>query len=140
MINYKRMFKDGPTLDQPMKGDAGYDLRSLDYITLAPKQWTKKIRTNIAVEIPSGYVGLVKSRSGLFTNNSIYVFHGTIDSIYRGEILVALYNDTEQGYPILRGDKIAQMIITGALTENTNEVDELSTTERGSNGFGSTGR
>lgn len=123
---------------------AGYDLYA--YI---PKQSetipvgeTKKIGTGIAMEIPEGYVGLVFARSGVATKRGLRPANcvGVIDSDYRGEIMVALYNDNKEAQAIHIGDRIAQIVIVPYLSVEFNEVESLDETERGRGGFGSTGQ
>lgn len=118
--------------------DAGYDLRSpirtelrcLDSIV---------IDTGVHVQIPLGYVGMLKSKSGLNVLHDI-VGEGVIDSGYTGSIRVKLYNNGVCDYTIEAGDKISQLVILPILTPELELVDELEETDRGDKGFGSTGR
>ena len=93
------------------------------------------------MEIPEGYVGLIYARSGLATKRGLAPANkvGVIDSDYRGEIMVALYNQSELPQKIEPGERIAQLVIAPYLQGVFNEVDELSDTTRGAGGFGSTG-
>lgn len=102
---------------------------------------TKKIGTGIAIEIPEGYFGAIFARSGLATKRGLRPANcvGVIDSDYRGEIIVALHNDTEKCESVHEGDRIAQIVIMPYLDVQLNEVEELSDSERGDGGFGSTG-
>ncbi len=120
------------------EGDAGLDLYSSEDYILKQDELVK-VSTGIAMEIPYGYVGLIWDRSGLSTKNSIHRFAGVIDSTYRGEILVALFNHGKQDYEIKRGDKIAQILIQTVEHVNVLEGDNLEETVRGEKGFGSTG-
>lgn len=106
-----------------------------------PSSATVKINTGIAIEIPKGYFGAIYARSGLSIKNGLRPANcvGVIDNDYRGEIIVALHNDSSEDYIINNGDRIAQIVITPYLTIEPNEVAELSDTERGEGGFGSTG-
>lgn len=106
-----------------------------------PSSATVKINTGIAIEIPKGYFGAIYARSGLSIKNGLRPANcvGIIDSDYRGEIIVALHNDSSGDYIINNGDRIAQIVITPYLTIEPNEVTKLSDTERGEGGFGSTG-
>lgn len=120
-------------------GDAGLDLICIGYGD--NHDGVQTLRTGIAVEIPEGYVGLLYPRSsiskyGLTMCNSV----GVIDSGYRGEILVKFRILSVSGQMYLTGDKIAQLIITPIPTINPVEVTVLSESERGTGGFGSTGR
>ena len=116
---------------------AGFDLPAAEQVILAPGS-TKTIRTGWRVAIPPGWVGLVRGRSGLAFHHRIYCTEGTVDADYRGEVSVQLRND---GYTTMRieaGDRIAQLVVSPCLTLST-EVDTLDDTDRGANGFGSTG-
>ena len=122
---------------------AGADLYACmnEPVTIAPGE-TVFIHTGISVEIPTGYVGLnfarssVASKRGLAPANKV----GVIDSDYRGEILVALHNHGKTEQTVEPNERVAQLVIVPYLTANFIEADELSDTERGEGGFGSTGR
>lgn len=122
---------------------AGADLYSSikEDIVINPKE-TKFINTGIALEIPDGLVGLIYARSGLACKKGVAPANkvGVIDSDYRGEIIVALYNHSENPLIISYGDRIAQFVLTPYITANFEEADELSESVRGNGGFGSTGR
>ena len=129
----------------PVRGSqnaAGYDLYAAtnEQIVIAPHE-TKKISTGLAMEIPEGTFGAIFARSGLATKNSLRPANcvGVIDSDYRGECIVALHNDSDRDRWIMPGERIAQLIILPYLSVDFNVVEELSDTERGSGGFGSTG-
>lgn len=118
--------------------DAGYDLRSpIKTILFAGKAVV--IDTGVHVEIPEGYVGMLKSKSGLNVNHDI-VGEGVIDSGYTGSIRVKLYNHGTEIYVIEVGDKISQLVILPIATPELELVDELEETDRGGGGFGSSGR
>lgn len=97
------------------------------------------IDTGVHVEIPEGYVGFIMSKSGLNVNHGLTAT-GVIDSHYTGSICVKLYNHTSKGYRFKAGDKIAQLVILPCLLPELELVDRLEETDRGENGFGSTGR
>lgn len=97
------------------------------------------IDTGVHIEIPEGYVGFLKSKSGLNVNNGI-IGEGVIDAGYTGSIRVKLYNLSDKPHEFKRGDKIIQLVILPILTPELEEVDRLGDTERGSAGFGSTGK
>ena len=103
---------------------------------------TEFIKTGIAMEIPEGLVGLVYARSGMACKKGLAPANkvGVIDADYRGEILVALYNQSSISQIIEDGERIAQLVITPFLRADFEETDNLLETERGSGGFGSTGR
>ena len=110
-------------------------------VTLLPGE-TRPFGTGIGAEIPEGYVGLVYARSGLSCRQGLAPANkvGVIDSDYRGEITVYLYNYSPQPRTVKPGDRIAQLVITPFLHADFEEADTLSETERGEKGFGSTGR
>ena len=122
---------------------AGADLYAcLDApVEIAPGK-TAFIPTGIAMELPRGYAGLAYARSGLACKKDLAPANkvGVIDSDYRGEFMIALHNHGEQVRVIEHGERIAQLVITPVFTPGFTEVSELSDTERGSGGFGSTGK
>lgn len=126
--------------------DAGLDLRSREDKTV-PAGVSEMFDTGVHVDLPYPFigfsnmktVGLLKSKSGLNVNHNI-TSDGVIDMGYTGSIKVKLYNHGTEDYHVKRGDKISQLVILPILTPNLELVDELEETERGDNGFGSTGR
>lgn len=122
---------------------AGADLYAcLDApVTIAPGQ-TSFIPTGIAMAVPRGCAGLIYARSGLACKRGLAPANkvGVVDSDYRGEIMVALYNHGTESRTIETGERIAQMVITPVLTPVYEAVQILSDTERASGGFGSTGK
>lgn len=120
------------------KYDAGYDICSNENICV-PCKTRKLISTGLYLQIPQGFVGVIKSRSGLSVNEGIEVGAGVIDSTYRGEVKVLLYNHSFNSFPINKGDRIAQLLIIPLYDGEIKEVEELTETDRGGNGFGSTG-
>ena len=121
---------------------AGYDLYAdTDSVVEIKPHKTKKINTGIAIMIPNGYYGAIVARSGLSTKKGLRPANctGIIDSDYRGDIIVALHNDSDEVQTIEPHERIAQLVICPFLSVEFNEVDELDETERGENGFGSTG-
>lgn len=119
--------------------DAGFDIYSLDRVIIDPGKRTQ-IRTGIAMEIPSGYVGLIWDKSGLSHKHGLKTLGGVIDSGYRGEILVGIVNLSSDQYTIEQGHKVAQIIIQKKESIEIVITDVLSGTDRGENGFGSTGK
>lgn len=121
---------------------AGADLYAcLDgAVVIAPGE-TAFIPTGLAMEIPKGYAGLAYARSGLACKKDLAPANkvGVIDSDYRGEFMIALHNHGSETRIIEHGERIAQLVITPVLTPGFTEVSELSDTERGAGGFGSTG-
>ncbi len=110
-------------------------------VTIMPGQ-TAWIPTGIALELPQGCAGLIYARSGLATKRGLAPANkvGVIDSDYRGEITVVLLNHSSQPQVIENGERIAQLIVTPVLTPAFAETQELSSTDRGVGGFGSTGK
>ena len=126
------------------EGAAGLDLFAAtkeDTKIIIPPRKAEMIPTGIAISVPLGYEAQIRPRSGLAAKNGITVLNspGTIDSDYRGEILVMLINHSNKDFEILRGMRIAQMVISKIEQFNLIPVDELDTTDRGKDGFGSTG-
>lgn len=120
------------------EADAGYDIRS-PIKTILYAGEAVVIDTGVHVQIPEGYVGMLKSKSGLNVKHDI-VGEGVIDSGYTGSIRVKLYNHGTESYMIEVGYKISQLVILPIYTPSIQLVDELEDTERGDRGFGSTGR
>lgn len=120
------------------KTDAGLDLYSPVNTTIYPDD-SVCIDTGVHIEIPEGYVGDIKSKSGLMVNEDI-VTDGTVDCGYTGSIRVKLFNHGFTETRIVKGQKIAQLVIKKIITPELELVDELGTSERGDAGFGSTGR
>lgn len=120
------------------KADAGYDLRSPVDAVLYPKS-SVVIDTGVHVEIPKYMAGFLKSKSGLNVKHNI-VGEGVIDSEYTGSICVKLYNLGDKFYRINAGDKITQLVILPVYIPDVELVSALEETERGDNGFGSTGK
>lgn len=122
---------------------AGADLYAClsESVEIAPGQ-TVFIPTGLAMEIPKGYAGLAYARSGLACKKDLAPANkvGVIDSDYRGEFIIALHNHGSQTRVIEHGERIAQLVITPVFTPGFTEVSELSETERGVGGFGSTGK
>ena len=132
--------------DNPMPcykntGDAGMDICASEDARISPFNW-KLVPTGIYLEIPVGYEVQVRSRSGLALKQGITVLNspGTIDSGYRGEVGVILRNHDHRSYEVKKGDRIAQLVMAAVVTAEIEEVAELTDTERGEGGFGSTGK
>ena len=132
---------DNPLPKYARDGDAGMDICAAEDDFLAPFNW-KAISTGLFVEIPEGYEIQIRSRSGLAFKHGVAVLNspGTIDSGYRGEIKVILKNSDHHRYEIKKGERIAQMVVAPVTTATFIEVAELSDSERGAGGLGSTGK
>lgn len=122
------------------EGDAGLDLRITETVTLEPMQKCV-VGCGLAVEIPSGCVGLVFPRSGLAAKQGITLSNsvGVIDSGYRGEVCAALINQSYETVTLEAGTRVCQLVVMPYVPCELVPVDELSDTERGAGGFGSTG-
>ena len=133
-----------PSVELPQyayAGDAGLDLRSSEDVTLAPFE-RRLIATGLAIAIPEGYAGFVQPRSGLALKQGLSMVNtpGLIDAHYRGELKICAINlDPKNEIVIKRGDRIAQLVIQQVPVVQLQEVDELSETDRGAGGFGSSG-
>lgn len=119
--------------------DAGFDLFTYTPYRLGSHS-TEILKTGLAVEIPEGYCGIIKDRSSIASKSNLKTVAGVIDSSYRGEIGIVFHNDGEMPINIEKGQKIAQMLIVAVPPISVEEVTELTTTERNTNGFGSTGK
>ena len=121
---------------------AGADLYALsEHAIRIGANETAIVHTGLAAEIPEGYVGLIFARSGLATKKGLAPANkvGVIDSDYRGEIRVALHNDSKYMQSVEPYERVAQLVIMPYVCADIVEADELSDTERGEGGFGSTG-
>lgn len=125
---------------RPRTGDAGYDIHSMQVATVFPGE-TQVIETGLRLEIPGGYVGIVKDRSSI-AMRGVVTRGGVIDAAYRGPLSVVLHNASEKPYHVEPGQRVAQLILVKISTPVAEmvEPEELSETERGQDGFGSTGR
>jgi dUTP pyrophosphatase len=122
-------------------GAAGMDVMAAETLTLVPGQ-RHAVATGYAIAIPEGYEVQVRPRSGLAFKHGITCLNtpGTIDSDYRGEVKVILANLGQEPFDVIRGERIAQLVPAPVLRARFTEVKVLGDTERGSGGFGSTGR
>lgn len=140
-----RTLPHGSDLELPAyatAGAAGMDLRAAvsDNFLLLSGGWAR-VPTGIALALPNGYEGQIRPRSGLALRGGVTVLNapGTIDSDFRGEIEVMLINHGRESYEIIRGQRIAQLVIAPVNRAELQQVTDLPTTERGKSGFGSTG-
>lgn len=136
-VNIK-LLEDGIIPVYKTEGSAGADCFSRVDAVIKPHE-TKVIPLGFAVEIPNGYEMQIRPRSGLATKGKQAIF-GTIDSDYRGEVGAIIYNSSDDEFVVKKGDRIAQCLIAPVIIASFNAVDELSETERGNGGFGSTGK
>lgn len=143
VMKWKRLREGAQAPQRQTEGSAGFDLCACiqDPAVIGPGD-TGVFPTGLALEIPEGHVGLVFCRSGLGVKHGISLPNcvGVIDSDYRGELVVPLRNFGDGAYTIQPGERIAQLVIMPVLLPEIVEVEELSQTQRGQGGFGSTGR
>ncbi|MFT5179876.1 MAG: dUTP pyrophosphatase [Candidatus Paceibacteria bacterium] len=137
-VKFKKLYPEAKAPTYATDDDAGMDFYALEDTTILPME-RKLVRTGIAMEIPKGYVGLVWDKSGVSYKKGQIKTSGVLDSGYRGEINIVMINITGESYTFEKHDKVAQMLIQEKVTANLIEVDELSGSERGEGGFGSTG-
>ncbi len=138
IVKIKRLDKELELPSYITETDAGLDLRAAEDVEIKSNQ-QKTVRCGIIIEIPSGHVGFLKDRAGIVSKMKVHVVAGTIDSGYRGEVSVVLFNLGNDDILIERGMRIAQMVIMPVIKVKLQEVDTITPTKRGSKGFGSTG-
>ena len=118
--------------------DAGMDLYTR-YDEIVPARGYARFDTGVHIEIPKGYVGFLKSKSGLNVKHHL-TSEGVIDAGYTGSIVVKLYNHSDMPYHFKAGEKITQLVILPCILDTLEPVDSFEDTDRGSSGFGSTGK
>ncbi len=142
-VKIKRLNPEAVVPTYGSEYSAGADLYACEEeaVTINPGE-TRLIHTGISAEIPEGFAGLIYARSGLATKKGLAPANkvGVVDADYRGEIMVALYNQSAAAQTVEKGERVAQLVITPFLKAEFLEADELSDTVRGAGGFGSTGR
>jgi dUTP pyrophosphatase len=134
----KRLSEDAVLPVRASNGAAGYDLASAEDIFI-PARGKALIRTDLSIRVPDNTYGRIAPRSSLAWKNHIDVGAGVIDSDYRGPVNVVLFNHSGDQFKILKGERIAQLIIEVIVIPEVVEVEDLDATERGDGGFGSTG-
>lgn len=143
VVEIKRLTDTARLPERGSESAAGYDIVAdlTEDVTIAPHT-TAMIATGLAAAIPEGYYGGIFARSGLAAKENLRPANcvGVIDADYRGEIKVALHNDSDEPRTVTAGERIAQLVICPFLAVDFAESKELSDTERGSGGFGSTGK
>ncbi|HVQ36901.1 MAG TPA: dUTP diphosphatase [Pyrinomonadaceae bacterium] len=138
LLRFKKL---DPRATLPTRGSvlaAGLDLYAIEHLTIPPGERTLG-HTGLAVAIPVGYYGRVAPRSGLASKQGLDVLAGVIDADYRGEIGCLLYNSGSETIQLPAQSKICQLLIEKIITPEAVWADDISDTERGSGGFGSTG-
>jgi len=142
-IKIKKLTDTAKTPTRGSEYAAGYDLYAdvKEDVQIKPHE-TIKIGTGLAMEIPDGYFGAIFARSGLAAKEGLRPANcvGVCDSDYRGEYIVAIHNDSEETRTVTAGERIAQLVVMPYLPVTFDEVAELTDTNRGEGGFGSTGK
>jgi dUTP pyrophosphatase len=138
-IKIKRLKPDGRIPTRAKSSDAGYDLYSTVDLPITPTA-RELVSTGIAIEIPKGYYGRIAPRSGLAVKAGVDILAGVVDSGYRNEVKVVMINLGQGLVSINKGDRIAQLIIEKCHDAEWEEVKELSDSDRGEGGFGSSGK
>lgn len=144
-VKFKRLHPDAKIPERKTAGAVGFDLSSVDDYTIWSTNVEDKavcIHTGLALEIPKGYHGKIFLRSSTGLNTKLRMANGTgiIDSDYRGEILILAENYTRKQVKVTKGERIAQLLIERSEDVIFEESETLSETERGTKGYGSTGR
>ena len=141
-VEVKRLNPDAPMPRFARDGDAGCDLCCMDAVIIQPHQ-TVRVHSGISVAIPRGFEGTLRPRSGMAYKRGITLANApsTIDSNYRGEVLLPLHNMTDETVRVEAGERVCQLLVKLQPEPNFVEVDEFTdaTTSRGANGFGSSG-
>lgn len=135
----KVMLDDGAKMPtKAHRADAGFDLYSRETVIVSAKE-SATFDTGVHIQIPEGFVGFLKSKSGLNVKHGI-TSEGVIDSGYTGSIVVKLYNHSGKDYKVQIGDKISQIVLLPITMTDLELVKDFENSERGNNGFGSSGR
>ena len=138
-VKFKRLHPEAKTPTYGRNGDAGLDLHACEDYTIEPGKRCH-IGMGFAMELPKDYVALIWDRGGMAAKHGIHSLAGVIDSNYRGEVTVILFNTTNEPYTISKGDKVVQMLIQHHEVAQFTEVDELADSERGDQAWLSSGK
>ena len=140
-VYFKKLDKDATLPKRTNETDIGYDVTSIDVVVIKPGE-TVMVQTGLSVELPKNTEIQVRPRSGMAKKYGIMVTNspGTIDTGYRGPCNVLLTNTGKEVYPIAKGDRIAQFVITTKMPYEIIEVDSISSSDRGESGFGDSGK
>jgi dUTP pyrophosphatase len=139
ILKFKKLHPHAKIYKPSLADDAGYDVCSIENKCIEPHS-SNIVRTGIALEIPKKYFILIRTRSGYGIKNNIQLHNGLLDSGYRGEITIKLYNHGNEVYYVYAGDKIAQLVLFPRIVIPLIQQRTLSKSQRGKNGLGSTGR
>jgi dUTP pyrophosphatase len=138
-LKIKKLHPDAVIPQYAHDNDAGFDLYTVEQFELEPGE-RKSVPLGLALEIPDGYVGLIWDKSGLSHKFGIKSFGGVVDAGYRGEIHAGIMNLSDKFFSFEKGQKIAQLLIQKVERVDFEEVQDLSATDRGTGGFGSSGK
>ena len=138
-LKVKKLSADAQLPTRGSDGAAGYDLQSIESCVVLPGK-RAVVATGLSIELPPGVYGRIAPRSGLAVKHGIQVGAGVVDSDYRGEVKVVLFNHDSNPYLIKPGYRIAQLILERCETPDVEEIFDSSDTVRGQGGFGSTGQ
>lgn len=138
VLKIKKLHPDAKVPPKPYAGDAGVDLCAVEDVTIAPHS-RGQVPTGIAIELPPGCAGLIWDKSGLAREQGIKVMGGVIDEGFRGELVMTLANLSDTPQTITKGQKAAQLLVQKVEHVSVEEVTELSESERGERGWGSSG-
>ena len=136
---YKKLTVDAKIDIPAYQGDAGYDIHSIQDVIIAPNS-SVIIKTGLALEIPYDYFGILRTRSGYGVKGELQIHHGVIDSGYRNEITIRMYNHGQKEYIVKKGDKVCQLVLFPKIVLILKETNILRPTKRNQKGIGSTGR
>ena len=141
ILRFKRLNPDAVLPAYAHPSDAGMDLRSVADLEI-PRGGRALVPTGLVILLPANYEAQVRPRSGLALKHGITVLNtpGTIDSGYRGEIGVILFNSSDVDFQVKKGDRVAQVVIAPVTQPVIEEAQEIDETDRGAGGFGSTGK
>ena len=139
-INIVLLNNDAKIPQKQHDSDIGYDIYSVKNCNITPKKVTK-VKTGVAIELPEKYGGFILPRSGLASNHSITSINspGLVDPGYTGELILPLFNHSDENYKLEKGERFAQLVIINVENITFNSVSQLKKTERSNKGFGSTG-
>ena len=142
-IAFKRLCEGAVIPSRAHEGDSGMDLSAAETYSIARNGGRHTFHTGIAAEIPPGHELQVRPRSGLASKHGVFAMFGTVDQGYRGEIMVTLVNSGREHYQVVKGDRIAQLVLAPVVLADIEELGSdarMSDTDRGADGFGSSGK
>jgi len=139
-INIVLLNNDAKIPQKQHASDIGYDIYSVENYNITPKKVTK-VKSGVSIELPENYGGFILPRSGLASNHSITSINspGLVDPGYTGELIIPLFNHSDENYELVKGERFAQLVIINVKNITFNTVVQLKKSERSNKGFGSTG-